>query len=114
MTTKEVANMIKSIGIPYAYYQFPETVQSPPFICFYYAGSNDFLADDVNYAKIDRLVIELYTAEKDFTLEEKTEEALMSEGFVWTKEENYIDTEKLYEIIYETNVVITKGEENGE
>ena len=37
MTYKEVATMVGSIGVPFAYYQFPEgTAQDCPFICFFY------------------------------------------------------------------------------
>ena len=48
MTTQEVAQMIESVGVPYAYYQFDEATAKPcPFICFYYAGSEDFIADSI-------------------------------------------------------------------
>ena len=37
MTYQEIAQMIESIGLPYAFYQFPDdTEQAPPFICFLY------------------------------------------------------------------------------
>ena len=67
MTYKEVSTMVKSIGLPYAYYQFPEgTAEAPPFICFYWSEDNDLKADNINYQKIERLNIELYTDNKDF------------------------------------------------
>lgn len=110
MTTKEVATLIESIGLPYAYYQFPEgTGQAPPFICFFFAGSNDMLADDSNYQHINNLVIEFYAANKDFDTESVIETALTNAGLVWSREDTFIDTEKLYETIYETQVVITTG-----
>ena len=68
MTYQEVKQMVESIGIPYAYYQFPEGTDQPcPFICFYFTGSNDLAADDTNYQRIRPLAIELYTDNKDFT-----------------------------------------------
>lgn len=106
MTTKEVAKMIADIGVPYAYYQFPETREATPFICFFYGGSNDFLADDSNYRKIERLVIELYTKNKDLALETSVEGALASHGLVWSRSEYYVDNERLYETVYETNIII--------
>ena len=67
MTFKEISTMIKNIGLPFAYYQFPEgTAEAPPFICFYYSNDDDFKADDSNYQKIEHLNIELYSDEKDF------------------------------------------------
>lgn len=107
MTHKEVAEMVKSIGLPYAYYQFPEgTGQAPPFVCFFYSNTDDFYADDSNYQRILVLNIELYTAEKDFDLEDKAEKILSEAGLTYYKEENYIDSEKMWQIAYEMEVLI--------
>lgn len=112
MTYKQIATMISSIGLPYAYYQFPEgTAQPTPFICFYYPNRNDFLADDSNYQKIEHLIIELYTDNKDFGLEQSVEAALEGAGLVYTRSEEWIDTERMLEVIYETDVIITSGED---
>lgn len=110
MTTQEVAAMIQEIGLPNAYYRFPETGQAPPFVCFFYANSNDFLADDTNYQKIEHLIVELYTDDKDFEKEATVERVLQDHGMVYTREETYIDAERMYEVVYEMDVVITKGE----
>ena len=107
MTYKEVATMVSSIGVPYAYYQFPEdTAQPTPFVCFYYPGDNDLKADDSNYAIIRPLMIELYTDEKDFTLEATVESVLTSNGLPFSRTESYINSEKMYLITYQTEVVI--------
>lgn len=107
MTHKEVAEMVKSIGLPYAYYQFPEgTGQAPPFVCFFYSNTDDLYADDSNYQRILVLNVELYTAEKDFDLEDKTEKILSEAGLTYYKEENYIDSEKMWQIAYEMEVLI--------
>ena len=106
MTYEEVGKMISDIGYPNAYYQFDDTGQEPPFICFYYSGDNDAKADNSNYRKIENLVIELYTREKDFDAEAAVEAALSGSGLVWSRNEVYIDSEKLYQVVYETNVVI--------
>lgn len=107
MTYTEIASMIESIGLPYAYYQFPEgTGQAPPFICFFYSGTDDLYADDSNYQRIVTLNIELYTSEKDFEHEAAIEQALADNGLTYYKEENYIDSEKMYQIAYEMEVII--------
>lgn len=109
MTTKEVSDMIKGIGVPYAYYQFTKATAKPcPFICFWYPGDNDFVADNKNYSKINRLILELYTDSKDFELEKKVETALNEAGLVYTREEAYIDTERMFQISYESEVVINE------
>ena len=109
MTYKEVSNMIEGIDIPFAYYQFPEgTGQECPFICFYFAGSDDFAADDTNYQRIRPLTIELYTDNKDFTLEETVEAALNSSGLVYSRSETYIDSEKMNMVVYTTDIIVTE------
>lgn len=108
MTFKEISTMIKNIGLPYAYYQFPEgTAEAPPFICFYYSNDDDLKADNSNYQKIEHLNIELYSDEKDFVNESAVEAALAEAGLVWKRTETYIDTEHFYMVLYETDVVIT-------
>ena len=107
MTYKEISTMVNSIGVPYAYYQFAETGQAPPFVCFFYPNDNDFKADDSNYQKIEHLIIELYTDNKDFTLEATVESVLAQNGMVWSKNEEWIESERMLEVIYEMDVVIT-------
>lgn len=111
MTFREVSDMIAGMNIPYAYYQFDDTGQAPPFICFYYSGDNDAKADNSNYQKIENLVIELYTDDKDFDAEALVESALRSAGLVWSRNEGNIDSEKLYQVVYETNVLIAEDSE---
>ena len=108
MTYKEVAAMVKNIGYPCAYYQFPEgTEQACPFICFYFTRSNDLSADDTNYQKIRQLAVELYTDNKDFTIEETVENAMNASGLVYSREESYIDSERMYMVTFFTDVVVT-------
>ena len=109
MTHAEIQTMLESVGIPTAYYQFLDnTGQQPPFICFFYSNNNDFLADDQNYQKIEHLIVELYTDNKDFELEAAVEAALTSGGFVYTRSEEYLDSEQMQMVVYETDVIITE------
>jgi len=107
MTRKEVYNMIASIGVPSAYHHFSKaTAKAPPFICFYYPNDNDFRADNSNYVRVDQLIIELYTDNKDFALEGTVESVLAQNDVVFSKEETYIDSEQMYMVIYTTEVII--------
>lgn len=109
MTTKEVAAMVAEIGVPYAYYQFPEgTGQETPFICFFYSYNNDVKADNSNYQKIERLIIELYTDNKDFDLEHRVESVLASHDMVWSRNEEWIESERMLEVVFEMDVIITE------
>lgn len=106
MTYKEIAAMVKEVGIPTAYDHFKDTAQKLPFICFIYPNSNDFLADDSNYVDIDVLQIELYTEEKDFELEKKVKDILKAHNLVYSSEEGYLDDEQMYMHTYRVGVVI--------
>lgn len=107
MTYKDIAAMVKSFGLPYAYYQFEEgSGQQCPFVVFYYPNREDFIADGVNYVKKTILTIELYTDSKDFAAEANIEDALEAHEMVYSKEETYIDSEKMFEVIYDMEVCI--------
>lgn len=105
MTYKEVNDLLNTTGLPVVYYEWPENnAPDPPYICFYFPGDNDFKADDSNYAKVRELVVELYTDEKDFELEETIEAVLTP--LTYSRTESYIDSERMYLVAYETEVLI--------
>lgn len=109
MTYIEIASMVEDIGLPFAYYQFPDgTGQAPPFVVFFYSQIDDQYADDSNYQRIVTLNIELYTAEKDFAQEAEVEGVLANNGLTYYKEESYIDSEKMWQIAYEMEVMINE------
>lgn len=122
MTLKEIADMIAGIGYEYCYYQFetgPNDVPpEPPYVCFYYPNDDDLVADNINYARINALIVELYTDEKDFDAEEAVEAALIAHELPFSKVESYIETERMYMITYRTEVVLTtnstEGNDNGQ
>lgn len=107
MTYAEIATMVESVGLPFAYHHFPDkSGQQPPFICFFYPQSADMLADGTNYKRINSLTVELYTDNKDFALEKQVETVLNGSGLVWQKDEFYIDEERMYLESYMTEVLI--------
>lgn len=106
MTYKQIDTMVGLMGLPYAYYQFPETGQKPPFICWYLEGIDDVYADNANYQRIVNLTIEFYSDEKDFTNEAAIESQLTLSGLSYYKEESYIDTEKMHQTVYQMEVLI--------
>lgn len=108
MTYKEVANVVKSFGLPFAYYSFPEgTAQATPYVCYFYVDSDDLFADDTNYQPFRILNIELYTDTKDFNLESQIETILKANNLTYHKQEAYINSERMWQIAYEMEVLIT-------
>lgn len=105
MTHEEVMEMVGEIGLPFAYDHFVEGESpEPPFVVFLYPNSSNFAADGRVYFKVSRLNIELYTDRKDVSLEEKVETVLDGCGIFYEKSEVWIESEKLYEVLYEMEV----------
>ena len=105
MTHEEVMAVIDEIGLPYAYHHFAEGGSpDPPFAVFLYPGSNNFSADGKVYFKTDRLNIEIYTDIKNIELEQQTEAVLDGYGIFYEKSEVWIESENLYEVLYQMEV----------
>ena len=107
MTTTEIAALIASFGFPSSYNHFPEKdAPAPPFVCFYYDQQDNFDADNTAYQRIASLSIELYTDNKDITAESVVEAVLIANDMPYVKNESYIENERLYLNLYETEVIL--------
>lgn len=105
MSYEEVMQMMEETGFIFAYHHFAEGQSpEPPFLVYLYPQSNNFSADGTVYFKARALNVELYTDLKSPELEEKVENVLEAHGIYWEKSEVYIETEKLYEVLYEMEV----------
>ena len=97
----KLLTLIAEIGIPSAYDHFAEGESpSPPFITYLCPGSDNFPADGRVYFRVTEVHIELYTDEKDPAVERQVETVLDAHGIFYDKTEVFIDTEKLYEVLY--------------
>ena len=98
---EQIVKILDEIGIPFAYDHFAEGESpDPPFICYLSANSDNFAADGKVYYKIDEYHIELYTDRKDPELEDSVEAVLDGHGVFYDKSEVWIESEKLYEVMY--------------
>jgi hypothetical protein len=105
MTKERIEEILAETGIPFAYHHFTEeNAVDPPFIVYLNDESSNFYADGVVYAVISSINIELYTDEKDHKLEEKIENIFKEYNVAWEKEEIYIESEQMYEILYQMEV----------
>ena len=101
MTYEEINDMMAEMGLPFAYHHFAEGESpEPPFICYLLLGSNNFSADGKVYYKINEVHIELYTDLKDLAVEQQLEDVLDEHGIFYNKSETWIESEKLYEVLY--------------
>lgn len=98
----EILEILAEINLPFAYHHFAEgEAPDPPFICYLTPGSDNFAADGKVYFKINEFHIELYTDEKSPTLEAELETVLDERGIFYDKTEVWIESEQLYEVLYQ-------------
>ena len=108
MTYEELTSMLKEVNLPFAYDHFAEGESpKPPFICYLLPGSNNFAADGKVYFRINQVRIELYTDSKDLVVERKVEMVMDESGIFYNKSEVWIQSEKLYEVLYSFEVPFT-------
>ena len=96
-----ILDILQEIQLPFAYDHFAEGESpEPPFICYLLPGSDNFAADVRVYYKINEVHIELYSDSKDPALEKRVEDVFDKNEIFYNKSEVWIESEKLYEILY--------------
>lgn len=106
MTYQDVLDMLDETGLPSAYHHFAEGESpDPPFLVFLFPESDNFGADNRVYQKIDVLNIELYTDRKDPEIEADVEAVLSNHDLFYNKSEVWIESEKMYEVLYQVRII---------
>jgi hypothetical protein len=106
MSYDEIVTMLEEAGLPIAYDHFAEGESpDPPFICFLFPGTDNMFADNMVWERIDELNIELYTDKKDPDIESKIEDILTAHELPYEKSEVWIEDEKMYEVLYQTQII---------
>ena len=105
---EELVSIIQEMNIPFAYDHFAEGESpEPPFICYLLPGSDNFAADGRVYYKMNEVRIEVYTDSKDLSVEKSVEDVLDEAGIFYNKSEVWIQSEKLYEVLYSFEIPMT-------
>ncbi len=96
-----LVKIIEAMHLPFAYDHFAEGESpDPPFLCYLIPGNDNFSADGRAYYKINEVHVEVYTDYKNVELEEQIEAVLDEHGIFYEKSEVWIESEKLYEVLY--------------
>ena len=110
MEYDDIMSMLEEAGLPVAYDHFTEGESpDPPFLVFLFPASDNFKADGRVYAKVQELNIELYTDRKDPPLENRVEDILDSHEIVYEKSETWIGSERMYEVLYRTELLFKEA-----
>lgn len=106
----ELYKLLVRTGYPVAYYQFETNKNNPPpkppYIVYWTPNSTSYGADESKALIRNTTVhVELYTVKKDLDAEAKLEDIFGSANIQYDKDEAFIDSEKLYQIVYSFELI---------
>jgi hypothetical protein len=104
MTLTELKQILDTSGYPVAYSHFKEP-PSLPYIVYLVSYSSNFFADNKVHRKIDNVQIELYTDKKDLNAENTLESVLDTHEIPYQTTESYIESEQLFQKLYELRLI---------
>lgn len=109
MTLTELVQILKATGYPVAYSHFKATesnpAPNPPFITYLEFDSSNFHADNKTYKQVRNINVELYTDKKDLEAEKKIEDLLDANDISYESSTTYIESQDLFQKIYEFGVI---------
>lgn len=109
MTLSELVKILKATGYPVVYSHFivaeNNPMLSPPYIAYIFTYSSNMYADNKVYQKVNNIQIELYTTKKDLQAELRLEQLLDANEITYETSEVFIESEGLYQKIYETRLI---------
>lgn len=109
MTLEELKIILETTGLPVAYSHFTESenepLPAPPFITYLVVFSASLMADNQVYKEIQNVQIELYTDRKDLETEAILQAILNENEIPYATTEVYIESEMLYQKIYEVRLL---------
>lgn len=92
--------LLKTLNLPVAYHHFVSP-PTPPYVVYLFSYSSNFGADNKVAEKFNNYQVELYTKVKDTASEALIEDVFGANSIYWEKTETYIDSEGLYQVLYE-------------
>lgn len=99
MTCKELYDLLLTTNLPVVYDHFDGKIE-PPFIVYFSTGLATLNADDKVYYKENKYNVILVTNKKDIATETTIETLFDNNYIVYTKYEDYIAKERIYQISY--------------
>lgn len=95
---------MRDLGFPCTYHHYA-TPPEPPYTVVLYAYSDDMQADNHNYSEVGAYQLELYHTIKHPPSEKLIEGRLRELRLPYQKTEAYIESEGLYQIIYQVRLL---------
>lgn len=103
MTHEELLRVLEPTGLPWAYHHW-EQPPPPPYGVYLDNSYDPFYADNRNYFNVRRVRLEVYSGHRDAPLDARVEAALDAASVPYEADFEYLESEQLYESIYEIEV----------
>lgn len=96
---KDLKQALDTVGIPVAYSHYEEA-HAFPYIVYEETRTDGYYAENINWATIATIQIDLYTQHKDPELEQKVRKAITSLELPFTTLETIVQAEDCYAVSY--------------
>ena len=104
MNQVQMIALLNTLTVP-SFYDHAEVGTALPFIAIHSEQPDNFKADNLVYCEKWNFRIDLYTVKKDLTLEADIKKLLNDNGIAWNKTEQYIDSDNVWEVEFEFEVL---------
>lgn len=112
MNQIQMIALLDTLSVP-SFYDHATEGQTLPFIAIHTDQPDNFSADNYVYCEKWNFRIDLYTVNKDLKLESEIKALLNDNGISWVKTEQYIDSENIWEVEFEFEVLGNETPEGG-
>lgn len=103
MTQNELAALLKKTGLPFAHNHW-EKPPRPPYGLYLFDGTENFGADDIVYAVVEQITLELYTVDRSEADMQRIERVLEDAEIFWDRDTVYVPDLRLFQTSYEIEV----------
>lgn len=104
MTLEELKAVLDNTKLQVSYSSVPIAEAEKPYIVYWQTGVRNFAADGIAYYSRKTVTISLYSDTRDRTSEGLIEAELAKANIYWTKTNDFLDDEKIFETIYTIEV----------
>ena len=103
MTFAELVTILEPTGFPWTYHHW-DTPPPPPYGVYLSVRDNPFFADNRTYTFCAGIRLEVYSLERDTSLDDKVRAALDAAEIPYDTDYTFLESEGLYESIFEIEV----------
>lgn len=103
MTFAELVAILEPTGFPWTYHHW-DTPPPPPYGVYLSVRDDPFFADNRTYTFSSGIRLEVYSLERDTSLDDKVRAALDAAEIPYDTDYTFLESEGLYESIFEIEV----------